>query len=363
MTQPTPQPGIMEIAPYQGGASTVEGLSEVIKLSSNESALGPSPKAIAAYKAIADDLHRYPDGGADSLCQALAAHYGLAADRIVCGNGSDELISLLTDAYAGVGDEVLYSRHGFLMYRLATLGVGATPVAAPETDYTASVDALLAAVTDKTRIVFLANPNNPTGTYLAQSEVRRLRENLPESTLLVIDAAYAEFVDRNDYTPGQELVDEFGNVVMTRTFSKIYGLAGLRVGWAYCSPDVAGVLHRVRGPFNVNSAAQAAAVAALSDTGHTAKAKAHNDVWLPWTLDELGKLGLDVVPSVGNFVLVHFPDEPGRSAGDAYAYLAGEGVLLRGMAPYNLPGALRITIGTESELKDMVAAFRRFLAR
>jgi histidinol-phosphate aminotransferase len=362
MTAPTPQPGILDIAPYIGGKAGAAGMEQVIKLSSNESALGPSPKAMAAYEALAKTLHRYPDGGSTSLRDALAAHHGLVADRIVCGNGSDELISLLTAAYSGPGDEVLYSQHGFLMYPLAALACGATPVAAPESNYTASVDALLAAVTERTKIVFLANPNNPTGTYLPSGEVKRLRDGLPEHVLLVIDAAYAEFVNRNDYTSGVELVENADNTVMTRTFSKIYGLAGLRIGWAYCPWRVADVLHRVRGPFNVNGAAQAAALAALQDVAFTDAARTHNDVWLPKLIEGLNEAGLETVPSVGNFVLIRFPETPGRTAAEANAFLAGRGVLLRDMVAYKLPDCLRATVGTADEVEAVIEGCKAFMA-
>ncbi len=361
MTTPTPQPGILDIAPYKGGESGVEGLSDIIKLSSNESALGPSPRAVEAYKAIADDLHRYPDGGAYLLRQAIAARYGIAADQIVCSNGSDEFISLITAAYCGEGDEVLFSQHGFLMYPLAAMAAGATPVTAPETAYTASVDALLAKVTDRTKLVFLANPNNPTGTYLPSAEVKRLRDGLPEDVILVVDAAYAEFVSNNDYTSGMELVSDNANTVMTRTFSKIYGLAGLRIGWTYCPPHIIDVIHRVRGPFNVNAAAQAAACAALEDIAHTDAAKGHNDTWVPWLIKELGAIGLECIPSVGNFLIIRFPAEEGRTSRDADAFLSRRGILLRRIDGYGLPEFLRMTVGTEAENKAVVDNLREFM--
>ena len=264
---PTPRPGIMEISPYVGGRSTADGHANTIKLSSNESAVGPSPKAQAAYRELAGTLHRYPDGGATDLRTALGALHGIDPDRIVCGNGSDELLQLLAHAYAGPGDEVIYSRHGFLVYPLATLAVGATPVVAHETDYTADVDAILSLVTERTRIVFLANPNNPTGTYIPKGELRRLWGGLPEHVVLVVDSAYAEFVTTADYDPGLELAGMAPNVVMTRTFSKAYGLAALRLGWAYAAPAVIDVIHRIRGPFNANAAALAAALRRARGSG------------------------------------------------------------------------------------------------
>ncbi len=359
MNAPVARPGIMDISPYVGGESALPGVTRVIKLASNEGALGPSPRAMDAYRATAADLHRYPDGGASKLRQAIAARYGLDADRIVCGAGSDELLGLLCRAYAGPGDEVLYTKHGFLMYPIAAKTAGATPVAADETNLTTDVDKLLAAVTERTTIVFVANPNNPTGTYIPAEEMKRLRAGLPDKVLLVIDAAYAEFVDRNDYTPGIELVDAGTNTVMTRTFSKIHALGGLRLGWAYCPPNIADVLHRVRNPFNVSNAAQAAGLAAIEDTGFTALCKAHNDHWLGWLSDEVTKLGLTVVPSVCNFILVRFGDD-GR-ARRADAFLRAKGIIVRAMGGYGLPDGLRITVGRDDENQALIDALREFV--
>ena len=361
MTAPTPRPGILDISPYVGGESKLAGVDRVIKLSSNEGALGPSPRAIAAYQAVASEMHRYPDGHAVALRKALAALHGIDVERIVCGNGSDDVLQLLVRAYAGPGDEVLYSRHGFLIYSIAALSCGATPVAADEVDLTASVDHLLAAVTPRTRIVFLANPNNPTGTYLTVSEVQRLRDGLPSDVLLVLDAAYAEFVSRNDYSPGIELVDAGDNVVMTRTFSKLYGMGGMRLGWAYCPAAIADVLNRIRGPFNVSGAALAAGLAAVEDTGFADLARRHNDYWLPWLTGELTQLGLEVIPSVANFVLVRFPPEPRRDALAADEFLRSKGIIVRRVASYGLPDCLRITIGRDDELRAVVDAVTEFL--
>lgn len=358
---PTPRPGILDMAPYKGGESHLEGHDRVIKLSSNENPLGPSPKAIEAYRDLAGELHRYPDGGAEKLRQAIADHHGLAADRIVCGAGSDELISLLTRAYAGAGDEVLHSQYGFLMYALAARSVGATPVAAPERDIRTDVDALLARVSTRTRLLFLANPNNPTGFLLSAAEVRRLHTNLPKHVLLVLDSAYAEYVAADDYEDGTALVETHDNVVMLRTFSKIHGLAALRVGWAYCPPAVADVLNRVRNPFNLNAPAQAAALAALSDRAHAAAGRDHNDRWLPWFRARLTERGFTALPSAGNFVLVHF----GRDCDAVASHLNERGIIPRGMRPYGLSEHLRITIGLGAELTavlealDGVAAIRQ----
>ena len=363
MSAPNPQAGIMEIAPYVGGESDIDGAATVIKLSSNESALGPSPAAVDAYAAIQADLHRYPDGGAVALRRAIGEINGIDPDRIVCGAGSDEIISLLCQAYAGPGDEVLYSEHGFLMYPISARAAGAEPVTAPESDLTADVDALLAAVTERTRILFLANPNNPTGTYLPAAEMARLRDGLRDDVLLVIDAAYAEYVERDDYEAGVQLVDAGDNVVMTRTFSKIYGLGGMRLGWAYGPTAVIDVLNRVRGPFNVGAAAQAAGTAAIRDVAFTGEVRAHNTRWLPWTRDKLSALGLSVTDSVGNFLLVCFDGLADHDAEAADAFLKRNGIIVRRMAGYGLPECLRITIGREEEMRAVVDALARFLGR
>ena len=357
-----PRPGILEITPYVGGESKLTGANRVIRLASNENPLGTSSRAIAAYTAQQDELHRYPDGGAHALREAIGEVHGVEPERVVCGGGIDELIAQLVRAYAGPGDEVLYSAHGFLMYPIAAKAAGATPISAPERNLTADVDGLLARVSPRTRLLFLANPNNPTGSYLTAAEVRRLREGLPDGVLLVLDAAYAEYVRRDDYEAGAELVRAFDNVVMTRTFSKIYGLAALRLGWAYCPVEVADVLNRLRGPFNISSAAQAAGVAALADQGHVAGSCENNLRWLDWFTDEVRRLGLEVPPSVGNFVLVRFPEEPGRDAGAAARYLKGEGILVRGMAAYGLADSLRVTIGTEEDMRAVAEALAGFMA-
>jgi histidinol-phosphate aminotransferase len=362
-TAPVPGPGILDIAPYVGGEAKVPGIERPIRLASNESALGPSRKAVAAYRALADEIHRYPDGSATELRGALGRHHGLDPERIVCGSGSDELIGLLLRAYAGPGSEVLYSRHGFLMYPIGAQAVGATPVAVPERALTADVDGFLARVTPRTRIVFIANPNNPTGTYLSADEMARLHAGLPRHVVLAIDAAYAEFVNRNDYEPGIALVNRAENVVMLRTFSKVYALAGLRLGWAYCPPAIADVLNRIRGPFNVTAPALAAGVAAVEDVAALARARAHNQRWLPWFSERLSGLGLSLTPSVGNFVLPCFPDDPRHNADAAFAFLQSRGILTRQMGAYGLPQHLRITIGTGEEMEIVAAALAEFMAQ
>ena len=352
----------MGISPYVAGRSAVVGRQSVIRLASNESALGPSPRAIAAYEALGDSLHRYPDGGADDLRTALAALHGLEAARIVCGSGSDEILALLTKAYAGPGDEVLYSKHGFLVYELAARAAGAEPVAAPETNYHADVDALLAHVTDKTRILFLANPNNPTGSYLAEGELRRLWSGLPENVLLVIDSAYAEYVTAKDYEAGADLVDRAKNVVMTRTFSKIYGLAALRLGWCYGAEGVIDVMNRVRGPFNVTAPALAAGLAAVEDQDYIAMARDHNDKWLKRLDAELRQIGITALPSVCNFLLLRFPEGGDRNSNAADAFLTARGILARNVDNYHLPGCLRVSIGRDDEMDALLSALKEFMA-
>ena len=349
------RPEILKIEPYKPGTSKLAGKTEVIKLSSNENALGTSPKVLAALREWESRLFRYPDGGCKALREKLGAVYSLNPEQLVCGVGSDELIGLLCHAYAGVGDEVLYSQHGFLMYPIYTLRMGAVPIKAPEKNLTADVDALLAAVTPRTRIVFLANPNNPTGSYLSAEKVSYLRKKLPQDILLVLDAAYCELVDAPDFSEGNELVQQYSNVVVLRTFSKIYGLAGLRLGWGYFSPEVADVMNRARGPFNVSMPAQVAGIAALDDQDFIAKSKAHNTKWRAWLAAELQKIGYTVYPSQGNFLLVECGD-----AAAADEHLKNNGIIVRRMEAYALPTTLRITIGKENENKAVVAALSTF---
>ena len=363
MQRPQPRPGGLAIDPYVPGKSAAPGVARVFKLSSNETPLGPSPHAIAAYRAVADHLQDYPDGAATPLREAIGRAFGLDPGRIVCGAGSDDLLNLLADAYLQDGDEAIHTTHGFLVYPIATLGSGAKPVAAAEKNYTADVDAILAAVSARTKIVFLANPNNPTGTYIGFDEVKRLHRALPAHVLLVLDAAYAEYVRRNDYESGIELVATSDNVVMCRTFSKIYGLAALRLGWMYGPAHVVDAVNRIRGPFNVNAAAMAAGVAAVADAAHIEAARAHNEKWLAWLSAEIRKLGLEVTPSVANFVLIHFPKQKGRTAVDADAFLTGRGLILRRVAAYHLPDALRMTVGTEEANRLVVEALAAFTGR
>ncbi|HEU4476786.1 MAG TPA: histidinol-phosphate transaminase [Methyloceanibacter sp.] len=360
---PRPRPGVLDIAPYVPGTSALPGARPVTKLSSNETPFGPSPRAIEAYLAAAKQLSRYPDGSARPLREALARLYGLDAARIVCGAGSDELLNLLACAYLGPDDEAIYTAHGFLVYKIAILARGATPVVAPETNLTADVDAILSRVSPRTRLVFIANPNNPTGTYLSFDEVKRLRAGLPEDVLLVLDAAYAEYVRKNDYETGIELVATTHNTVMTRTFSKIYGLASLRIGWAYCPAAIADALNRIKGPFNVSGPAIAAGVAALEDQAWVQRAVAHNETWRRRMSEALAKIGIGVTPSAANFLLLHFPNRNGRSAPEADKFLHERRIILRRIEEYGLPDALRMTIGTEEETRAVLDALTAFMGK
>jgi histidinol-phosphate aminotransferase len=362
-TRPQPRPGVLDIAPYVPGKSRAPGVDKVYKLSSNESPLGPSPKAIAAYKEAAARLEDYPDGDATELRHAIGRAFGLDPARIVCGAGSDDLLNLLAHAYLRDGDEVVYSAHGFLMYAIYALGHGGKPISVPEKNLTADVDAILKAVTARTRIVFIANPNNPTGTYVAFDEIKRLHKGLPPHVILVLDAAYAEYVQRNDYEAGIELVATSENVVMCRTFSKIHGLAAVRLGWLYGPSHIVETINRVRSPFNVNTPAMKAGIAAIEDNAHVEASVAHNSRWLAWLTDEIEKLGLAVTPSVANFVLIHFPDARGRSAADADAFLTARGLILRRVSGYGLPNALRLSVGTEEANRLVVKALAEFVGK
>jgi histidinol-phosphate aminotransferase len=359
--QPAPRPGVLDITAYVPGRSEAPGAAKVHKLSSNETPLGPSPKAVEAYRAAGADLAFYPDGAATKLREAIGRVFGLDPARIVCGTGSDELLNLLAQAYLSPGDEAIHTTHGFLVYHNATLAAGGKPIVVSERDYTADVDAILEAVSPRTRIVFLANPNNPTGTYVPFAEVRRLHAALPSRALLVLDAAYAEYVRKNDYEAGIELVATSDNVVMTRTFSKIHGLASLRLGWMYAPAHVVDAVNRTRGPFNVNGPAIAAGVASLGDAAHLERSAEHNARWLPWLSDEMRSLGLKVTPSAANFVLIHFPSERGRTAKDADTFLMKRGLVLRRLEPYQLPGALRMSVGAEEANRLVVGALKEFL--
>jgi histidinol-phosphate aminotransferase len=360
MPTPQPRPTILSIEPYVGGESKIPGVNRIIKLSSNEGAFGVPPGARAAMVEAAAEMHRYPDGGATALREAIGRRFGLDPARIVCGNGSDELIGQLILSYGGEGTELVMSAHGFIMYDLAGRYAGCRVIKVPERDLQPDVDAMLAAVGPRTRLVFLANPNNPTGSLLSASEVERLRAGLPGDVLLVLDAAYAEYVTRPDYDPGTALVDAGTNTVMTRTFSKIFGMGGARLGWAYAPAPIADILNRVRGPFNVNAPAMAAGIAALAEPGWVEKSVAHNAEWRERLTGALRGLGIAVHPSEGNFILADFGTPARAKAADAA--LRARGLIVRAMGGYSLPHCLRITVGTAEEcgmVEDALAAFAR----
>lgn len=359
MTAPAPKPWIEAISPYVPGKATADDGRKVHKLSSNENPLGTSPQAREAYAAAAHNLDRYPDAGAHDLRHAIAAKFGLEPDRVIYGTGSDELLHLAAGAYAGVGDEVLYVRYGFSVYPIAARRVGAIPVEADDRDYATDVDALLARVTERTRVVFVANPNNPTGTYTSRAEIARLHAGLPSDCLLVLDQAYTEYLDPEDDDGALDLARVAPNVLVTRTFSKIHGLAAERIGWGYGPADVIHALHKIRAPFNVTTGGQAAAIAALGADDFVAASHDHNHRWRSWLEDEiaaLGNAGLRSVPSKANFILVLFE---GPLTGErAYKGLMERGLITRWLPNQGLAHGLRITIGTEEEVRAVARALR-----
>lgn len=357
---PVPRAAVLEIEAYVAGESKIAGVNRIIKLSANEGAFGPPKSAQEAYAAVSAELHRYPDGGSVLLRRAIGAKFGIDPERVVCGTGSDELILHLCQIYGGPGADILMSLHGFSLYQISGIYSGARVIRVPEQNLTTDVDAMIAAVTPETRIVFIANPNNPTGTLLPEAEVARLRAGLPSDVLLVLDAAYAEYVTDPDYDPGFGLVEAGENTVMLRTFSKVYGLGGMRVGWCYGPAGVVDALNRVRGVFNVNIAAQAAAAAALAEPGWVEASVAHNETWRGWLMAALGESGIRTVPSVGNFFLADF-ETPERAAA-AFAHLKSRGLIVRAMGSYNLPQMLRITVGTEEECRLVAAALADFMS-
>lgn len=357
MTGPKPLANILDITPYKGG----QKLSSGWKLSSNENPLGCSAAARQAVIDAADTLSLYPDGGAVALREAIGRTYGLDPQRLVCGAGSDELFQLLGRAYLSPGDEILQSEHGFLVYRLVAQQSGATTISAPEKGFTTDVDALLERVTPRTRIVFLANPNNPTGTYIPAGEVQRLQAGLPEHVLLVLDGAYAEYVRAPDYSDGMDLATDMPNVLVTRTFSKIHGLAALRLGWAYGPASVIDALNRTRGPFNVSAAAQAAGIAAIQDDAFQSRSVGETETERARLTRALGEMGLSFVPSVTNFVLIDFTDHPGRGSKAADAFLRQRGIVVRDVDVYGLPHCLRVSIGTKQANDDVISALQDFM--
>jgi histidinol-phosphate aminotransferase len=363
MNAPAPKPWILDIAPYVPGKSSTDDGRKVTKLSSNENPLGTSEAARAAFTLHSQDLERYPDASATDLRAAIADRYGLDPARVIYGTGSDEILHLVAGAYAGHGDEVIQVRYGFAVYEIATKRVGATLVVAPDKDYASDVDAILAAVTERTRIIFIANPNNPTGTFTSRAEMARLVAHVPQNVMIVIDQAYGEYLNAEDDDGGLELATSYANVIITRTFSKIYGLAAERIGWGYGSAEAVDAMHRIRAPFNITSAGQRAAIAALSDTDFVDASRNHNAKWRDWFASEiasLGNAGLRAVPSKANFILILF--EGTVSAETAYRGLMDQGYITRWLPGQGLGQGLRITIGTEVEMRGLTQALRQIIA-
>ncbi len=361
--RPVPKPGILEIDAYVPGKAKVEGVAKPVKLSSNENILGSSDEARAAFLAAVGSLHIYPDGRAGVLREAVAAHFDLTPERLVFGDGSDEILHLLNQVYLEPGDNIVMGQYGFSAYSIGARACQAEVRHAAEPNYRAQVETLLAEVDARTRLVFVTHPANPTGTFLTGDELRELHAGLPPRVLLVLDGAYSEFATDPRFEDGVALARDADNVVVTRTFSKLHGLAALRVGWAYCPAPVADAVDRIRAPFNTSIAAQQAAVAALADIGFQERSRDHVAQWRPWLVQQLGGLALEAVPSQANFVLVGFPTTPGRTAAEAEAWLGRHGLIVRGVASYGLPNHLRITIGLEEHNRAVVDLLAAFLAR
>jgi histidinol-phosphate aminotransferase len=363
MSRPEPRQGIRDMTAHMRGLSSVEGHERIIKLSSNENPFGPSPLAVAAALAELDTMHLYPEAGQTALRDALGQRFNLDPAGIFCGAGSDQVLAMLVQAYTQPGDEVLFSANGFAKFKLYAMSVGAVPVAVADRDFLADVDAILASVNDRTRLVALANPDNPTSTCLSGTELRRLHAALPDNVLLVIDAAYADYVRIADYEPGSGLVNQAENVVMSRTFSKIFALAAMRVGWVYAPAHIIDVLKRLEPSFPLTAAGMAAAIAALDDTEHTLRSQKHNDLWRARFSESLRDLRLHVYPSQTNFVMARFPDNAGRSAEAADAHLLSRGIIARRFLAPAFEACLRITIGTADEITATTNALNEFLAR
>lgn len=362
-SRPLPKPGILDIAAYVGGKAKVEGVAHPVKLSSNENVLGCSDKAKAAYRDAADRLHVYPDGKAGDLRAAVAARYGLEPERLTFGDGSDEIFALLCQVYLEPGDNIVQGEHGFAAYAIAARACQAQVRFAKEPNRRIDVEETLKCVDARTRLVFVANPANPTGTWLTGEEIRTLHAALPPSVILVLDGAYAEFATDPRFEDGLALARDAQNVIVTRTFSKIHGLASLRVGWGYADVGIIDPIERIRPPFNTSIPGQEAAIAALADREFEAASVALVEQWRPWLAQQLGGLGLAVTPSAANFVLVDFPQTPGKTALEAEAFLASKGYLVRAVGNYGLPDSIRITIGREADNRAVVELLGEFMQR
>ena len=354
---------IDSVVKYEAGISKIASNKRVIKLSSNEGAFGRSLKVKKVLKEYEKDIFRYPDPESNKLKEALAKRYKINKNNIVCGNGSDEILATIAKMFSKPGDEILYSEYGFLMYPIAAQLAGSKGIKVKDINYKNSLNNFFNSITKKTKIIFIANPNNPTGTYLNKDELNNFVKKIPKKILLVIDAAYAEYITKKDYSSGIDLVKKNKNVIMTRTFSKIYGLAGLRLGWAYCPKYIAEIFNKVRLPFNINSVAIESGVVAVNDRNFLIKSLKHNNYYLRWLTKEIVKLGLIPIPSVANFVLVKFPKEGRFSAKKVNSYLLSKGIILRTLASYNLDNYLRISIGTKEELKKLIKVLRIYFKK
>ncbi|PCI86239.1 MAG: histidinol-phosphate transaminase [Hyphomicrobiales bacterium] len=357
---PIPKAGIMQINAYKAGGGQFSGVEKLYHLASNETPHGAPQQARDAVAELANNIHEYPDPGSTKLRDAIAKKHGLNADKIVCSNGSDELLTLIANGYIAEGDEAIISQYGFLVYKNVIQANGGIVVVADEVDFTVDVDNMLACVTDKTKVVYLANPGNPTGTYIGAGELNRLHKGLRSDIILVIDSAYAEFCLADDYHDGVDLVEANENVIMTRTFSKLYGLAGLRVGWCYASDGIIAVLSRIRGPFNVNATAQVAGAAAVFADDFVKMSLDHNVKWAGVISQRLSGLGIKVTPTHANFMLIHF-DGTGKTAEEADRYLCSKGVVLRRLEAYNIPNALRYTIGSDEANELVLSLLETFM--
>lgn len=359
--------GVQSLQPYQPGKPIDElarelGLNEadIVKLASNENPLGPSPKVLQAIQSALPELTLYPDGAGFVLKKALCDKLGVQADQIVLGNGSSDILDFITRVFVNDGDNVVTSQHAFAIYGLLAKMVGAKCIEVPAKNFGHDLDAMADAINEKTRVVFVTNPNNPTGTWLKKDELVAFLKRVPESVLVLLDEAYFEFVDEPDYPNGLELLADFPNLVVARTFSKAYGLASLRVGYSVSSPKLADLLNRVRPPFNVNSLALVAAEAALKDEDYVAHGVAVNAAGMKQLTNAFTQLGLDYIPSVGNFVAFKMP--AGVNAMDVYKKLLSKGVIVRPVANYEMPDYLRVSIGTESQNTTFINALTAVLS-
>ena len=362
-SRPLAKPGILDITPYKPGKSTAEGVAHPVKLSGNENILGCSAKAREAYVEAAADLNYYPDGRGGPLRAALAARYRIEPERIVLGCGTDEILHLINQVFLEPGDNIVQGQYAFGAYGIGARACQAEVRSAEEPNYRIDVEKMLELVDARTRLVFITNPANPTGTFTTRAELERLHAGLPPGVVLVIDAAYAEFCTDPTFTDGLEMARGAANIIVTHTFSKLHGLAALRVGWAFAPAPIADAIDRIRPPFNVSTPGLAAAVASLADEDFQAASLAHVERWRPWLTQQLGGLGLSVTPSGANFVLVEFPKAPGKTAAAAEAFLASRGLIVRGVANYGLPWHLRITIGLEEHNRALVAHLAEFLGK